>query len=91
MNRNQRMTPKQTWAEINLGAIEDNFDAVRAQVGPDVHIMGVVKADAYGHGAVPVAAALAAKGAAVFGVATVAEALELRRAGIRQPHFPLDA
>jgi len=79
------MSPKRTWAEIDLGAIEENFDAIRARVGPNVRIMGVVKADAYGHGAVPVARVLAAKGAAMFGVATPDEAIELRRAGIRQP------
>ena len=74
-----------TWAEIDLDAIVHNFDAFRAGVGPDVGIMGIVKADAYGHGAVPVARTLAAKGVSMFGVAIVAEAAELRQAGIRAP------
>ena len=66
-----------TYVEINLDAIEQNFRAVldRAQ-GP---VMAVVKADAYGHGAVPVARTLEPL-CAFFGVAAVAEALELAKA-----------
>ena len=65
-----------------MDAIWDNFQAVREKAG--VPVMAVVKADAYGHGAVPVARLLEPD-CAFFGVATVSEALELRRAGLQKP------
>jgi len=78
-----------TWAEISLDSLRHNFQAVRDRVGPDVAIMAVVKADAYGHGAADVARTLAAAGAADgatwMGVATVAEGVALRAGGITQP------
>ena len=67
---------------INLDAVFDNFDAVCRKAG--VAVMAVVKADAYGHGAVPVARLLAPK-CGFFGVSSLAEALELRYAGIEKP------
>ncbi|MGH9433464.1 MAG: alanine racemase [Terriglobia bacterium] len=73
-----------TWAEISLAALGRNFDRVRQLAGAR-KVMAVIKADAYGHGAVPVARALAARGVDWLGVATVEEAVELREAGIRQP------
>ncbi len=73
-----------TWAEISLSKLGRNFARVRELAG-ERKVMAVVKADAYGHGAVPVAQALARAGADGFGVATVEEAIELRAAGIRQP------
>ncbi|HEY0077334.1 MAG TPA: alanine racemase [Pyrinomonadaceae bacterium] len=74
-----------TWAEINLDALAANFRAVRERVGAGVKMMGVVKADAYGHGAVRCARRLAAEGADWFGVALPEEGVRLREAGIRQP------
>src|SRR3989440_3866610 len=74
-----------TWAEIDLDALASNFRAVRARVGAGVKVMCVVKADAYGHGAVECARRLAEEGAEWFGVATPEEGFELRRAGITQP------
>lgn len=74
-----------TWAEIDLDALASNFQNIREQVGPDIRIMAVVKADAYGHGAAQCARRLAAEGADWFGVALPEEGIELRRAGIRQP------
>src|SRR5437588_8034282 len=74
-----------TWAEIDLDALASNFRAVRARVGADVKVMCVVKADAYGHGAVECARRLAGEGAEWFGVATPEEGFELRRAGVTQP------
>ena len=71
-----------TYAVIDLDAIEANFRAVMAKAG--VPVMAVVKADAYGHGAVPVARVLEPL-CAFFGVACVAEALELHRAGLKKP------
>ena len=77
-----------TWVTIDLDAICENIDAVRAKVRTDV--MAVVKADAYGHGAVPIAHLLEDK-VAFFGVSSMLEALELRRAGIRTPILILGA
>lgn len=74
-----------TWAEVDLDALAWNFRAVRARVGPGVKVMGVVKADAYGHGAAECARRLEAEGADWFGVATPEEALALRRAGVTRP------
>ncbi len=66
------------WAEIDLAALQHNAAAVRTQVGPAVKVMAIVKANAYGHGAGPVAQALADR-VEMFGVANVTEAEELRR------------
>src|SRR5207253_7943831 len=74
-----------TWAEINLQALADNFQAVRERVHTQVKIMAVVKADAYGHGAVECARHLAQAGADWFGVALPEEGIELREAGITNP------
>lgn len=73
-----------TWAEIDLDALAWNFRAVRGRVGPGVQVMGVVKADAYGHGVVGCARRLAAEGAEWFGVSTPEEGFELRGAGLTQ-------
>lgn len=80
-----------TYCEVDLGAVGWNFAQVREVVGPGVKILSIVKADAYGHGAPEVAAALAAAGSDGFGVATLEEALELREAGIRGPILVLTA
>jgi alanine racemase len=74
-----------TCAEIDLDALAQNFRAVRARVGAGVKVMGVVKADAYGHGAAECARRLEAEGADWFGVATPEEGFALRRAGIGRP------
>ena len=71
-----------TYVTIDLDAIEQNIAAVQRKAG--VPVMAVVKADAYGHGAVPIARALAGK-CAFFGVSSLSEALELRRSGIEEP------
>ncbi len=70
-----------TAAEINLAHLRHNARALTARAG-DADVMGVVKADAYGHGAVRVARALREEGVRHFAVATAAEAVRLRRAGI---------
>ncbi len=74
-----------TVAEIDLDALRHNFRAIASRIPPSTAIFAVVKADAYGHGAVPAARALEAEGARWFGVATVEEGIELRAAGIRAP------
>ena len=71
-----------TYVKIDLDVIESNIDAIREQVGVDV--MAVIKADAYGHGAVQVARLLQDK-CSFFGVSSILEAMELRRAGIYNP------
>lgn len=72
------------WAEVDLDAIVHNLTAVAALVRP-AKVLAVVKADAYGHGAVAVAGAAVEAGAAMLGIATVAEGLLLRRARIHAP------
>lgn len=74
-----------TWAGIRLDALAANFHVVKNQVGTDVNVMAVVKANAYGHGAVECARRLATEGADWFGVALPEEGIELRNAGIAKP------
>lgn len=78
-----------TWAEIDLDALASNFHWVRERVGPDVKVMAVIKANAYGHGAIKCARRLAREGAEWFAVATPEEGVELRGAGLRQPVLSL--
>ncbi len=73
------------WVEINLRAIENNFRAIQEMVGTGVQIIAVVKANAYGHGAVEVARTLSAAGARYLAVARVEEAIPLRAAGVLTP------
>lgn len=73
------MTPL---AEVDLGAISSNLARLRAAVGPGVELLAAVKADAYGHGLVPVGRHLSREGVRWFGVATPDEALTLRREGV---------
>lgn len=72
------------WAEINLDAVRHNVLAIRSLIG-ERSLIAVVKADAYGHGAVDVAKAAYEAGADYLGVVHVSEALELRQAGISAP------
>src|SRR5690349_15259228 len=74
-----------TWAEVDLNQLAANFQQVKQRVGTTARIMAVVKANAYGHGAVECAKRLAAEGADWFGVALPEEAIELRHSGITQP------
>jgi alanine racemase len=74
-----------TWAEINLDALAANFQLVKKHVGPGVNVMAVVKANAYGHGALECARRLEQEGANWFGVALPEEGIELRSAGITRP------
>ena len=75
--------PYSNWVEVDLGAIENNIRQIVGLTGTDV--MAVVKANAYGHGAVPAAQASLQGGAGWCGVARLEEALELRRAGLDCP------
>ena len=74
-----------TTAEVDLGALAYNYHQLRQLAPPTVKFLTVVKADAYGHGAIPVSKRLEELGAAFLGVATVAEGAELRNAGIKTP------
>ena len=76
---------QRAWVEVDTAAITHNARALVAHIGPDTELMAVVKADGYGHGALPVAKAALAGGARSFGVATLAEGVELRRSGITAP------
>jgi alanine racemase len=80
-----------TRAVVDLGAIRHNVRLVRTAVGPGVRLMAMVKANAYGHGAVPVAHACVTAGATGLAVATVDEGLALRRSGITAPLLVLGA
>ena len=85
-----KLETMRTWAEISLGNLEHNYRALRA-CAPDSKFLGVVKANAYGHGAVPVARKLEELGADYLAVACLNEAMELRQAGIRMPILILGA
>ncbi len=74
-----------TWAEIDLGAIAENTRAMKRWVGDRVEVIAVVKADAYGHGAIPVARTVLAAGATRLAVHRLAEGIALRQAGIEAP------
>src|SRR5918911_4819254 len=78
-------------ARVNLAAIERNVARLLGAVGPGVALCAVVKADGYGHGAVPVARAALAGGASSLAVAAAGEAVELRAAGIAAPLLVLGA
>ena len=80
-----RALPRTAWLEIDLDALCGNLAALRDAVDPGVRVEPVVKADAYGHGSIPIARALEAAGADGLSVATFDEAWELREAGIRLP------
>ncbi len=78
-------SPRPTRAEIDLTALIHNLQQVRACCAAGQEVLAVVKADAYGHGAVAVSRALQQAGVSQFGVALLEEGLELRHAGIDQP------
>lgn len=76
---------RRTWAEIDLDALAHNYRRARELTGPGVRYLGVVKADAYGHGAIQVAAQLEELGADYLAVSSLDEARELRHGGIDAP------
>ena len=81
----QHVEGRPTVAEVSLGALRENCRQAVALVGTRVAVLAVVKADGYGHGAVPAARAFLEGGATGLGVSMVSEGLALRRAGIRAP------
>lgn len=78
-----------TWVEIDLENLAANFSSIKKRVGAERRIMAVVKANAYGHGAVDCARRLAHEGADWFGVALPEEGIQLRESGIMQPILSL--
>ena len=76
---------QRAWVDVDPSAIAANARSLRRCLAATTNLMAVVKADGYGHGAVPIAKAAQAGGASCFGVATLAEGLELRQAGIQGP------
>ena len=81
----KEIPPRAAWVEIQLEHLTHNVKEIRKRVGPMPEIMGIIKADAYGHGAVAVADTLKRSGVSSFGVATLEEAVQLRDAGIKDP------
>lgn len=79
----KRVATRPTWAEVSLGTLRQNFRILQKHIGSGVTICAVVKADAYGHGAVECSRALEAEGAQWFGVTSLDEAIPLCEAGIR--------
>ena len=76
---------RRTWAEIDLDALAHNYRQAREKTGPDVKYLGVVKADAYGHGAIQISRKLEELGADYLAVSSLDEARELRQGGIWAP------
>ena len=79
------------WVEIDLEALAENVRHLKALLSPNTEFMAVVKADGYGHGAIPVAETVLAAGANALAVATVDEGIELRQGGITAPILLLGA
>lgn len=73
------------WVEVDLAALRHNVKEIINRVGPDCQLMGVIKANGYGHGATATATALGNCGVSRFAVATIQEALHLRNAGCQKP------
>jgi len=80
-----------TWCDINLKALRHNLRWLRSLAPAQTKVMGLVKADAYGHGLVPISRFLQTEGCEVFGCAHVHEAITLRAAGIHRPIFLFSA
>ena len=94
MTRTVKFDGRPIWAEVSLGALVQNFRAIRRHVNPEAAsgkrsprrmVLAVIKSNAYGHGIVPVARALSRARADWFGVTCSAEGAELRASGIREP------
>ena len=78
-------TLRRTWAEIDMDALAHNYETLRKRIGENVKFLGVVKADAYGHGSVQVSRLLQESGADYLAVSSIDEAVELRHNGITMP------
>jgi len=83
--KNNYIGYRPTWAEVNLSNLEHNFFQIKKRVEPGTKILITIKADAYGHGLIPVAKRLQSCGIDFFGVASIDEGIKLREAGIKTP------
>ena len=84
-NQQNIFSRRPTWAEIDLNNLAANFNKIKTRVSPAARVMAIVKANAYGHGAVECARRLSSEGAEWFGVALPEEGIALRASGITQP------
>ena len=75
-----------TVGEVDLGALEFNYRQIQKRIPEEVKLLVVVKADAYGHGAIPISLRLEKLGVEYLGVAIPEEGVELRRGGVESPH-----
>ena len=82
---------RDAWVEVNLNALEENARGLRRFIPPNVDIMAIVKADAYGHGAITVIPILEAYGVSMVGVAAMDEAIQIRQAGLTIPILVIGA
>ena len=73
---------RDAWVEVNISNLENNIREIRKNVPQGIKLLGVVKADAYGHGAVMLAPTILASGIDMLGVASIDEGVDLRQAGI---------
>ena len=85
MEKSLKIAKSRTWAEINLDALENNVNILRKFLTKNEKFLAVIKADAYGHGLIPVAKKLQQCKVDMFGVAAVQEAIKLRENGIKTP------
>ncbi|MFH0913552.1 MAG: alanine racemase [Candidatus Omnitrophota bacterium] len=85
MNKRNHIGYRPTWAEVDLDNLVYNFKQIKKILAPQVKTMVCVKADAYGHGLIPVSKRLAASGVDYLGVASIDEGISLRKAGIKLP------
>ena len=76
---------KRTWADISFDNLSHNYHQIRSRLPKECRFLGIVKADAYGHGAVPVSRHLTELGAEILAVSNIEEGLQLRHGGIRGP------
>jgi alanine racemase len=82
---------QRAWVEIDLAALTHNIKQLKNILSPQTELMAVVKADAYGHGAIAISQTALSAGASWLGVATIPEGIELREAGIEAPILLLGA
>lgn len=90
-NQQQFKLSAMSWVDIDLNAIKKNFRAIKNFVGKDVGVLAVVKADAYGHGAIQVARALSLEKIVFFGISDINEGVMLRQSGIKNPIFLMES
>lgn len=90
-NKKDQIGYRPTWAEVNLSCLDFNFRQIKKLLKPQTKVMVTVKADAYGHGLLPVSKRLLSLGADFFGVASIDEGIKLRQAGFKVPILVLGA